>query len=353
MELVESLTPQPIESFPKKPIKQTPAREPSDIFRDILEDEERLSRPIREEAKRKRNQLLEAGGFFLMSKEEFTRYFISEGFEIHASLKQQNVGDCYLVAAIHAMSCSSHFEMICRSSMKRMIDGSWQVKIPLMSENGQIITITPEEILPQRNKQFFKRGEYNKIIPDLRPRLNPLKGKEGLQVLESAFIKAKFGTVDRLAAYGGKSEQALIKLGGENFREDTVNSAQWNEDKKRWIYPGLKSLNPIEMARLDYFLENFDPEIHIATASTKHKRGISKLTDSFRVNGTTKRLVARHVYSISSVDKNKKTITLANPWDTSKPIYLTFDQFKNGFSSYAATRIDSRQILQNMERLFH
>lgn len=310
-----------------------------------------LSRPIIEEARRKRDQLLESTRGFLMTKEDFNRYFTSGNFAIHASLKQQNVGDCYLVAAIHAMSCSPYFEMICRSSIKRMPDSSWQVKIPLMSENGEIVTITPKEILPQRNKQFLKKRKGNRIIPDLRPQLKPLKGNTGLQVLEAAFIKAKFGTVDRIATTSGSSDEALIKLGGKNFIKDSVYSVQWNKTKNRWENLELGSLGTTGQASIDHFLEKFDPEIYIATAGTKPR--IDKLTDLHRDKGTVKFLVPNHVYSITNVDKDKKIINLVNPWDTSKTINLTFDQFKNSFSDLEATRIDSRQILRNMERLFH
>lgn len=44
-------------------------------------------------------------------------------------------------------------------------------------------------------------------------------------------------------------------------------------------------------------------------------------------------------------------ITLANPWDTSKPIELTFDQFKQTFSSFEAIRINSAKLLKNIGRV--
>jgi hypothetical protein len=319
-------------------------------LKDYLKYEQReLLRPIIEEAKRKRNQLLEAEGLFSMSKEDFGNYFSSKDFEVRADLKQGNVGDCYAVAAIHAMSCSPHFEIICRSSMKRLPDGSWQVRVPLLSENSQMITITQEEISPQWNKQFLRRGKGGKLMPDLRPRLKPVKGKEGLQVLEAAYIKAKFDTVDRLAAEGGLGDEALLKLGGENFKKYSIDSSIWNPEKEKWEYhPDLKSLDEISMACLDHYLENFDPEVHIATVSTKHEvKGL------YRIKDTKKEfLVSGHAYSVSSVDREKKIISLANPWDTSKkPINFTFDQFKENFSAFRVIRIDSAKLLQNMKKV--
>lgn len=305
------------------------------MYKDIkgyLKREQReISKPVIEEARTMRNRLLEARGVFSMSKADFDTYFSSSEFEVRADLKQQNIGDCYIIAAIHAMSTSPHFEMICRSSMKRLPDGSWQVRIPLMSEEGEIITVTPEEILPQRNKQFLRRTKKGKILPDLRRKLRLAKGKEGLQVLEAAFIKAKFGSLDvSSAGEGGWSTEVLLLLGGDNFREYSVNLNTRNKGKK--------------MAYLDHYLENFDPEIHIATAATEHKT-----SEFFRIRGTRKYLISGHAYSISSVDSQRKVVVLANPWDTSRPTELTFDQFKENFPNFLAVRIDSARLLKNMK----
>lgn len=328
-------------------LKYEPGREYDGLKEYLKREQREISKPVIEEAKRKRNQLLEARGLLPMSKDDFNTYFSSKDFEVRADLKQQNVSDCYAVAAIHAMSRSPHFEIICRSSMKKLPDGSWQVRIPLMSENGQMITITPEELLPQKNRQFLRRKERGGIMPDLRRKLMPVKSKEGLQVLEAAFIKQKFGSVDRLAAERGWSEEVLLSLGGDNFEEYSINSAKFNRNKKKMEYPGLDSLDERHMAYLDHYLENFDPEVHMATVSTKH--GVGKATGFYRVKGTLKFLVPGHAYSISSVDTEKKMVNLSNPWNTSKPIELSFKQFKEKFSGFRAIRINSAKLLKNME----
>ena len=232
--------------------------------------------------------------------------------------------------------------------MKRLPDGSWRVRVPLLSENGQVVTITQEEISPQWNKQFLKQDKYSKS-PDLRPRLKPAKGKEGLQVLEAAFIKAKFGTVDRLASEGGWGNEVLLQLGGKNFKQYLLNSATYNPKKKEWEYPGLNTLNEKQQAYLDHYLENFDPEVHMATASTKHKE--DETVTFYKVKGTLEFLVSSHAYAISSIDREKRIVTVADPRNTSKPIKLTFDQFKENFYRFEAIRIDSAKLLQNMKKV--
>lgn len=317
--------------------------------RERLEREQKeLSQGIIKEARRKREELLEARGVFMMSKSDFDTYF-SGSFEVGADLKQGNTGDCYAVAAIHALSRSPNFELICRSSMQRMPDGSWQVKFPLMNEFGKTITIKPEDILSQRNKRFLRRSEKGKILPDLRMRLSPLKGKEGLRVLEAAYIKSKFGSVNRLAAEGGYSEEFLQKLCGDMFNRFAIESFRRGQKGEEFEYPGLKSLNEEPMAYLDHFLENFDPDVFVATVYTKG--GGLRLKPGYRAKGTVKFLAKRHAYSVSSVDRQEKTITLVNPWNTSKSLRFTFDQFKENFSGLGAVRINNSRLLKKMDAI--
>ncbi len=311
-------------------------------------EQRELTKDIIEEAKNKRNKIFEAEGILQMSKNDFEKYFSSKNFELHADLKQQNVGDCYAVAAIYSMSCSPNFEIIIRSSMKRFEDGSWQVKIPLMDENSKIITITPEEILPQENRQFLKRNDKKyKIIPDLRKKLMPVEGKEGLRVLEAAFIKAKFGSVDRLLAESGSGNEVLSQLYGKNFEHYQFNSIVWNDKKKKLEYPGLNFISGEQKRYLNYFLENFNPEIYITTASTRHNNSIK----FHKIKGTMKFLVPKHVYSILNIDSNKKIIVLVNPWNTLKPIEVGFNQFFKYFFLIDIARINNFKLLKTMDKV--
>ena len=97
--------------------------------------------------------------------------------------------------------------------MKKLLDGSWEIRVPLMSEDVEVVTISPDEILPQENPFFMRRNVNNSVILDMRWKLLPVKGKEGLQVLEAAYIKQKFGLVDRLSAEGGQGDEVLMSLG--------------------------------------------------------------------------------------------------------------------------------------------
>lgn len=307
------------------------------IMRSGLENEQReVKKTIIQEAQKKRNNILEKNGLFQLSKEDFNNYFLAEGGDAKNKLEQGNTGTCFIVAAIHALSCSPNFELLCRSSMKRLADGSWEVKIPLLDENGETVIITPEETKPQKNEQFLKRKK-GKIIPDTRTKLEPLKGREGMRVLEAAFIKSQFQEVNRLKVdKGGYSGETLLTLGGNNFEEYGFDPDEEN----------LDSIDELRMSFLDNFLENFDKELFIATTSTKKNFYIKDISTKRK-----EEIFGHHAYSVSNVDSKNKIIFLTNPHDTSKPIRMTFEQFKKNFSHFRAVRINYSKLLGNLQSI--
>jgi len=292
------------------------------------------------EVKSKRDQILESEKSLLLSKNDFNKYFLSKESETGIQMEQQNVGDCYLLAAIYALSISPYFEIMCRSSMKRNSDGSWQVKIPLLNKEGRIINITQEELLSSWNKNFLKQHPTGRMVPDLRVKLLPVKAKEGIKVLEAAFIKQKFGSVNRLSADGGSSHQAILELCGNNFYPYLVESFKYDQENKLRS-SGLDFIKGKSEAYLDFFLENFNSGIYIATAATR----LNKKTRSVKF------LFPLHSYSISSVDIKTGMINLVNPINTSQIIRLTIKQFKENFSHLYAVIINETEVLKNINSL--
>lgn len=318
-----------------------------------LNKERTVEAPLIREALNKRNELLEGRGLFSLSKEDFDTHFASENFEIHADLKQGNVGDCYAVAAIHALSTSPHYEMIVRSATERLPDGSWRVRVPFLSTTYETITLTPEDLLPQKNEQFLKKP--NDGLIDIRPRLHPPKGKEGLRALEAAYIKHKFGKVDRIASEGGWGHEVLTALGGDNFYTWNLMAGYDAEEHRYDQRKSLDSLTSKDNIFLEQMLEQFDPNIHIMNASTRHLKPntlegvVTGAVGMYKGKGTGKLFVPGHAYSVARVNPKEKTMVLVNPWDTTKPIELTFDQFKGSFSAVSSVRINMQKMLGNME----
>lgn len=310
-----------------------------------------------QEAIEQRNQLMEGGGLFSLSKSNFDTYFASD-YNGSPKLKQQNLGDCYTIAAIYALSRSPHFEMIIRSSLQRFSDGSWTVRLPLFDSDGKTMTLTQDEYLPETNRQFLKLKRYEgkkdgKIKGvDFRKQLKLVKGTEGFQVLEAAFIKNEYGSVDRLAASeGGFSSVVFNRLCGNNFIDYTLDGTTWNDKLKKWHYKNLSSIDSGDIAKLDDFLENYDPEVYIATASCLYDDPKNILGN--RVKGGLHYIYSNHAYAISHVDSKKKQISIVNPWNTSKSIKLSFEQFKKIFGRLNAVRINSAKLLQNIDDFRH
>jgi len=314
----------------------------SDI--EIVRKEKENSEPTIKEAREKYIQILEQRGLFKLSKEDFQKYLSPEVSGPKDILMQQNVGNCFAVSGFDGLSKSPHFEILCRTSMARLPDGSWQVRIPFMSESGNVVTITPEELLPQKNKRYLRRAKGSLIMPDFRQYLNPVSGKEGMRVLEAAWEKARFGSMNRSEAdKGGQAYDVLMLLGGKNFINDSIDARYRPYPNKDTLYEKpLAKVAYHKAEKLDDFLKNFDPEIYIAIGSS-----LGKISQNLK-NG--EYIVKNHCYTFSSVDAEKKLISLVNPWDTSLVTQISFAEFKENFRTLNLIRINNAALLKNMAR---
>ncbi len=83
---------------------------------------------------------------------------------------------------------------------------------------------------------------------------------------------------------------------------------------------------------------------------TASRRGDSfvKKTAGFHFyqgNGIQKYFVTGHAYSISRVNPQQQTVKVVNPWDTSKPIEMSFEQFKGTFTDISIVEVDVEKFL--------
>lgn len=281
---------------------------------------------LMEEARQKRMAMLEDKSLLPMSKEDFDRYF-SEKSEL---IDQRNMGNCYSIAAIDALRSSPHFEMLMRSSMKKNPDRSWEVRFPFLDKDAKPIHITRDDIMPQLNPQYLQKDKNGNT--DMRVNLDPPDGPEGIKALEAALIKKKYGSVDRLKAEGGHGDEALLEMGGNNFTRSSIvsNKIKYNFAHAKWE-PALDKLGAEDMKRLDSYLDNYNPNVDIGTANKFTSRNTA------------------HAYSIRKVDRDKKTIKLADPHALDKPITLSYDEFKKQFYAISSIRIDNAKYKKNIE----
>jgi hypothetical protein len=195
------------------------------------------------------------------------------------------------------------------------------------------------------------------MIPDgldRRKVLHPLQGSEGMRVLEAAYIKAKFGSVNRLAAEGGYGNEVLTHLLGKKQVIDT-SFQMVPSDSRGQQFQGKAEGDTIPS--IDRFLREFDLETSLVTVNSRAftPGRWDKIRQSFgfprriyyRGRGIEKRFVRNHVYSLLKVDQKKRGIILTNPWDTAEPIELSFDQLRENFRSVSAVRLNHAKLLEN------
>ena len=324
-------------------------------YQEDMRKEKEHGEALLNEARQHRERVLEKKHLFRLSKEEYGRYF-SDIRQNDRGFRQGNTGNCYEIAALHAMSHSANFELLVRSSMYRRPDGVWEVRIPLLDKEGEKILIFPEEVRSQKNAAFGKKMSEGMI--DKRAVLHPVQASEGIRVLEAAYIKSKFGTVDRLAAEGGWELDVLQRfIGLENCFDASFDAVQHTREEKDKNSVTLAGLPNERMVQLDSLLEAFDSGAYIVTAGTPPIKAtlwrslmqgsISEYWSLHRKN----RWIPHHAYSVVAVDKQHQTVSVADPYDTAAERELSYGQFKSIFRSASAVRINHAGLLRNMEAL--
>ena len=284
---------------------------------------EHLMGRVQQEAVERRDKMLENEKLFTLSKEEFQKYFPLSQEKGTAIAQSTNVANCFLIASLDAAQRWPHFEMVCRTSVKRNPDGSWQVKIPLANRESVFgekeqheVIITPKEL----------EADYGGLLP--------LTGPEGYQVLEAAYLKAYHDWVDR--------NKSTVGAGGLMHVDSLFG-------KESFVYLSDNRFHSNEI-----FLEIFDPHIHLANIAVSGDRdAIAICSVNFKTKEKEKenvKLFLNHVYSVFDVDEEKEVVYFINPHNTTELLQVDFDMFIKHFS-VALVRTDNTNLLQNIEEL--
>jgi len=313
-----------------------------------------------EEAKKIKDRILEKGKL-AMTEKEYNEYFVPEG-QIGGNIKQQIVGNCGGLAGIHGLSCFSWFEFFCRISIQK-IGENWEAKTPFMNDGGRKVIVGKKDISSQWNGAFLQQMPLGGI--DVRPRIGPIKALEGMQVLEAVLtlanntaeytkiIKGPISDIERRMTEGIAGDDTLMIFGGEIFEKCGIE-ANWKthsgevkaaEDANKYTYR-LSSLDEENMAKLDHYLEHWNNDIYLATAVPYI------FTDKkIKIDGVKQKIFPNHWYSIADIDSKRKVVIIGNPHDTSKPIELSFDQFKENFTAFRAVKINGVNLLKKLRRV--
>ncbi len=294
---------------------------------------------------RKKLDLLE-GGKLPLNRSTFQHLFPPD-----SDFSQQNVGNCYLVASLHSLRQSPHFEILVRSAVTPIIE---ELDVPDPNNRGR--TIRQKFTVGYDVRVPLGGGPGSKIVRvndgDLQLAQHTvahayfgLNGPVGFQVLEAAYTLSVHGRdgrgqVNRKASTGGLGHEAIQRLLGFDSGEaghivgDAANARPISQGE---IHSKQKALD---------FLNSFSVEKHFATANTPRLRNDTFTYTVKDVQGNDVRIHFTHAYSIESVDNVAKTVTVVNPHDTSKPITLRYNAFLETFSDISYVTVDMRRLLK-------
>lgn len=165
------------------------------------------------------------------------------------------------------------------------------------------------------NPDYKPSKELNEMLADIMKNDYKHKDKHKNITADTPNLVEKFR--EYAIGNGGNPTSTIMDFFGldsSSMRIKNISSAQRIED----VWKAHKS----------------DPNV-IMTASTDFKTKMpSELKMLFGINDDGKNiLVSNHAYRIESYDLDKKTVSVVNPWDTTKTVELTFEQFAKYFDS--------------------
>lgn len=260
-------------------------------------------------------------------------------------LKQQNVGNCYLISALNSLRKSPHYEAIVRLSIKK-VNWWYNIKVPLWDKNWQIIFVNLNDIQPQKNINYWIKDWSWNI--DSREYLQPIDWPEWLKLIEAAYWKMitsqkwkQWEVLNRLYMEGWLWEKALMELLWNNSLVSNNITWEWLF-KLKWPIQDLASKWDKIVKQVENFLDNFHPWKDIATVNTMRSQ---QWHDSkYIIDGI--EFYNSHSYSITNVDKFNKIVHVTNPWNAHEVIPLTYNQFMRVFSDTSSVEIKPDRFLK-------
>lgn len=245
----------------------------------------------------------------------------------HLEFKQGEIGDCYLLAAINAISDTPQGAEALAKMVTKKPEGGYSVQF----HEGAPIDVSVDEI-----REWQVKGNVD--------------GPLGLQVLEVAYGKYRDGNTPIQDIVGGDSCRATHDLVGWDCQETSRPQPVAEKTSYGWSFksgnlqPEALSEDPRTKDLLDGFSKQ--PKGYILTAITPKTNThvySKQLPSGQNVDyiDPTYRLPLRHVFTIEATDPQNQTVTLSDPHDSAKPIILTYDEFSQYFDALRCNQMST------------
>lgn len=237
-----------------------------------------------------------------ITKSSYSQEKIAPNGKIDADFAQGGVGDCWLLGAIKA--AANHPEASKMLDDLVSVDANGNVIVELKGPGKKYI-ITQEELY----------GSNELATGDMDARAIEIAvNKYFHDEYEHSWDPHKRNDIGE----GGQSAMAfevLFGKGGKNYVDESIYGN---------IYDILFTVN-------NSLIEKIKKGKAIAVASVTSALKFTPLKGGVDEKGESVDIVENHAYSV--VDADDKYVYLVNPWDTSKVIKMTHEDFKDTFNS--------------------
>ncbi len=214
-------------------------------------------------------------------------------------LKQGNIGDCYLLSTIYAMSRNSNAREYLKEMVRVDSDGKYFVKFYNVPE----ITVLPDEMDWQENSKGERK--YS-VLGDLG--IKAIERAYGKMLKSDLWLAGSCLTLHGPLDDGGAVDTALYKLTG-------IKSKRYN--------PKHKYMDKILTQIANTGISN-----HIITCTTPNKGKFGKYMDPYHI------FPNNHAYSVKYIDPYSKFIGIINPHNTRIVHNISWDDFKEYFDNF-------------------
>lgn len=210
------------------------------------------------------------------------------------NISQGNIGDCYLLSTIYALSRNKTGQKLLKEMVKVDNNGNYIVKF----YDNDPITVKPEEL----DGQKLKNGKEKRSV----------SGDLGIKAIERAYAKmikiprsapTMFQEIDN----GGYMDTALEQMTGiKSFYYLSVDN-NISRIFDRIVEKGIQN--------------------HILTCATSTKGNYNGYADPQQ------RFIERHAYSIKYIDRDKQRISIVNPHNTKRTYDISWQEYNKYFST--------------------